>query len=86
MGGNYRSSFERKVYEYIRKWEGRGYTDGIPDEADARLEEMVKAPSYRAICMAILRNDAQLVSLGYNRPKSYYYMELKRIEIAERLK
>lgn len=84
MAGNWTSDFERKIHDYISKWERRGYSDGIPDEADPVLEEHVKAPSYRAICLSILRNDRQLVSLGYSRPKSYAYMELKRIEIAER--
>ena len=86
MDGKRLSTFERKISDYVSKWERRGYSDGIPDEADPVLEEMIKAPSYRAICMAILKNDRQLVTLGYNRPKSYAYMELKRIEIAERNK
>jgi predicted phosphoadenosine phosphosulfate sulfurtransferase len=86
MAGNSTSDFKRKIYDYIRKWEGRGYSDGLPDEADPTLEENIRAPSYRAICLSILKNDKQLVSLGYNRPKSYAYMELKRIEIQERKK
>jgi predicted phosphoadenosine phosphosulfate sulfurtransferase len=78
------SSFEKKILAYIKKWEGRGYSNGIPDEADANLEALIKAPSYRAICMAIVKNDVQLTSLGYSRPKSFAYMTLKQIEIEER--
>lgn len=86
MAGRKPSSFEAKLLDYISKWEKRGYADGIPDEADEMLEEHIKAPSYRAICLAILKNDCQLVTLGYSRPKSDAYMNLKRIEIEGRSK
>lgn len=74
----------QQILDYIRKWEGRGYPDGIPDEADARLEALGKVPSYRLICRAILRNDIALSTLGYTRKKCAAYMELKRIEISQR--
>lgn len=74
-----------RVRQYIRQWEARGYPDGIPDEAPARLEVLNKAPSYRAICRAIVRNDVALTSLGFPRPKTAAYMALKRIEIEQRL-
>jgi predicted phosphoadenosine phosphosulfate sulfurtransferase len=86
MAGKRLSSFEAKIQDYIKKWERRGYEAGIPDEADGVLEEQVKVPSYRAICFSILKNDRQLVSLGYSRPKSEAYMNLKRIEIEGRSK
>jgi predicted phosphoadenosine phosphosulfate sulfurtransferase len=84
MDSKNRSNFERRIADYIQKWERRGYDRGIPDEADPVLEEYVKAPSYRAICMAIMKNDVQCASLGYARPKTFFYMTLKQIEIAER--
>lgn len=84
MAGKHLSSFERKIHDYISKWEKRGYSEGLPDEADPVLEHLVKAPSYRAICMAIMKNDKQLATLGYSRPKTYIYMTLKQIEISER--
>ena len=74
----------RKIEAYISKWRSQGYPNDIPDEADARLESMIKAPSYRAICRAIMQNDIALVSLGYSREKTEAYMGLKRIEIASR--
>ena len=80
------SAFERKTLDYIKKWEARGYENGIPEQAPDLLEEHVKAPSYRAICLGILKNDSYLVSLGYSRPKSGAYMALKRIEIEGREK
>lgn len=76
---------KRRIAEYIRKWKSKGYPNGIPDQADPRLEELCKAPSYRMICRAILRNDLALTSLGFSRPKTDAYMELKRIEIQGRV-
>ena len=78
------SAFERKVRSYIKIWEGRGYAEGIPDEADNNLEFLNKVPSYRRIVLAILNNDWHLTSLGYQRPKCDAYMNIKRIEIAKR--
>lgn len=86
MTRNKVSSFEKKTRDYIRKWEGRGYAAGIPDQAPDILEEYVKAPSYRAICLAILKNDMHLASLGYSRPKCDAYMAIKRVEIEGRKK
>jgi predicted phosphoadenosine phosphosulfate sulfurtransferase len=77
---------KQKILDYIRKWESQGYPDGIPDEADAKLEGLKKVPSYRMICKAIMKNDLALVSLGYNRPQTESYSVLKRIELAAREK
>lgn len=68
----------------MQTWEKRGYSEGIPDEAPLRLEQLNKVPSYRRICMAILKNDVCLTSLGFSKPKCELYSELKRIEINER--
>lgn len=75
-----------KIRSYLCGWKAKGYTDGIPDAADARLEELCKAPSYRAICKAILQNDMALVSLGFSREKTPEYMALKRVELDERIR
>lgn len=84
MARNSISAFERKVRQYIKIWEKRGYNDGIPDQADSNLEFLGKVPSYRRIVLAILNNDWHLTSLGYQRPKCEAYMNLKRIEIEAR--
>jgi predicted phosphoadenosine phosphosulfate sulfurtransferase len=42
------------------------------------------APSYKAICFAILKNDHSMQSLGFSPRPSPWYMELKRIEISQR--
>ena len=75
---------KRKILAYVAKWEKQGYPDGIPDEADAKLEALGKVPSYRQICRAILKNDVTLSSLGFTRQPSEVYNILKRIEIAAR--
>jgi predicted phosphoadenosine phosphosulfate sulfurtransferase len=73
-----------KIERYIRTWVGRGYPEGIPDEADPVLESLNKAPSYRLICKAILTNDHALKSLGFSRPECAAYNTLKQIELRER--
>jgi len=45
---------------------------------------MNKAPSYRAICRAILKNDLQLTSLGFSKDGCESYDILKKIEIEAR--
>jgi predicted phosphoadenosine phosphosulfate sulfurtransferase len=77
---------KNKILKYVEKWEGRGYADGIPDEADPKLEGLGRVPSYRLICKAILKNDVALTSLGYTRPNCDSYGVLKRIELAARKK
>lgn len=76
--------FERKIRHWVKTWEGRDYSDGIPDEADPNLEAYGKVPSYRRICRAIIKNDRALITLGYSRPFSEVYNALKRIEIEGR--
>lgn len=71
---------KEKVLAWVKKWEGRGYSNGIPDEADIGIELAERAPSYRRICMAIMKNDVQLESLGYTREVCHVYMALKREE------
>lgn len=58
--------------------------NGIPDEAPPRLEALCKAPSYRMVCMAIMKNDYPLETLGYSRTKCDAYMAIKRQELIER--
>lgn len=77
---------KRKIKTYIEKWLLQGYPDGIPDAADLKLEAFNKVPSYRKICMAILKNDIHLTSLGYSRPNCEAYGAIKRVEIEGRNK
>jgi predicted phosphoadenosine phosphosulfate sulfurtransferase len=75
---------KKKILLYIRTWEGRGYPNGIPDEAPLTLEAAGKVPSYRMICLAIMKNDVTLTTLGYQREPCESYTALKRIELKQR--
>ena len=75
---------KKKILSYIKSWQSKGYSSGIPDEAPTRLEAANKVPSYRQICRAIMRNDLALTTLGFSRPKTGAYMALKKIEIEAR--
>ena len=78
------SGFRRRIQQYIASWERKGYADGIPDEAPETLERNGRVPSYRLICIAIMKNDYTLELLGSSRPKCALYSQLKRIEIQAR--
>ena len=77
-------TFKSRIKKYIYMWECRCYNNGIPDEAPRRLEQLDKVPSYRRVCIAIMKNDYPLESLGYEKNKPPIYHELKRIELTER--
>lgn len=77
-------SVKAKILSWISKWEKRGYPAGIPDEAPANLEEMNKVPSYRMICLALMKNDVALETLGFTREPCEAYNLIKRQEIALR--
>jgi len=66
---------------YITRWKCRGYFENIPDEIPTRLDELNKAPSYKRIAIAILKNDTQYI--GVSPPKSKWYSVLKSIELSE---
>lgn len=82
--GKVKLGLKSKISKYVTEWERRGYAGGIPDEAPAVFERLGKVPSYRRICLAILKNDVALQSLGFDPPKSIVYMQLKKIEIENR--
>lgn len=75
---------KQKIKEYIKIWIARCYSDGIPDEAPFEISD--KVPDYKKICIAILKNDTVLKTLGYDKIKTPIYSELKRIEIEQRNK
>jgi predicted phosphoadenosine phosphosulfate sulfurtransferase len=77
---------KEKIEAYILEWESRCYFNGIPDEAPHELEIRNKVPSYRKICIAILKNDYALKTLGFTPKKSKYYDAYKKIEIENRQK
>ena len=74
----------QRALEYIETWKGRGYADDIPDEVPDELMRERLAPSYKAICFALLNNDHALEALGFVAPVSSWYSTLKKIEIEGR--
>jgi predicted phosphoadenosine phosphosulfate sulfurtransferase len=76
-----RQHYIKKFRGFIKGWKGRGYTNGIPDEAPHVLENKQWAPSYRRLCKVLLRNDWWCKGLGLTQPKSEAYgkyLELKK--------
>lgn len=74
-------SFRKKIERYIKLWEDRCYPNGIPDQGPMELESNSLIPSYRQVCIAIMKNDYQLKTLGYSRLKCKAYMAIKRDEL-----
>lgn len=75
---------KKKIKEYIEKWKKKGYKNGIPDEAPFVLEKRGIVPSYRMICIALMKNPNNLECLGFQREKCKIYQEIKREEIYNR--
>jgi predicted phosphoadenosine phosphosulfate sulfurtransferase len=73
-----------KIQLYLTTWRRHGYSDGIPDVVPEELMQENLAPSYRAIALAILKNDHAMQSLGFSPDESKWYRELKRLEISQR--
>lgn len=76
-----RDNFLERFRVFIRGWRRRGYTDDIPDQAPAVLENAHWAPSYRRLCKVLLRNDYWCKGLGLTQPKSEAYgkyLEIKK--------
>lgn len=68
-----REHFIERFQGFITGWKGRGYHEGIPDEAPKVLEDKHWAPSYRRLCKVLLRNDWWCKGLGLTQPKSAAY-------------
>lgn len=67
--------YKNKISVYIQWWKKRGYPDGIPDEADLKLENQGKIPTWRKICKTILRNDYWCKGLGFSPTKTSAYQK-----------
>lgn len=74
--------YKSKIAVYIKWYMDRGYEDGIPDEADYKMEMSGKVPSWRRICRTLLRNDYWCKGLGFSPTKSSAYN--KYIELCKR--
>lgn len=73
--------YEAKINVFLRYWWGRGYTTGIPDAVDPKVESARKAPSWRRIAKVILKNDhlCKGLSFGATKPEHYErYLKVQR--------
>jgi predicted phosphoadenosine phosphosulfate sulfurtransferase len=71
----------KRVSKYIETWQDRCYSSGIPEEVPSELAARGLAPSYKAIAIALLKNDMHLRVLGFSSRKSDWYGVLKREEL-----
>ena len=67
-----------KVKGYVQVWKDRCYENDIPDEVPLSLMKTGRVPSYKAIAIAILKNDLTFSSLGFTQPKSKLADQLYR--------
>lgn len=78
--------FAGKIAIFLHWYSERGYPDGvIPDEADPKEESRRRAPSWRRVCKALLKNDRICKSLGFTQQRSSMtaYEKYRRV-VAER--
>ena len=73
--GQYKNgrTLTERIDNYVTTWENRCYPDGIPDEVPDGIMRSFRAPSYKAIAMALLKNDLGLIGLGFQGRHSQYY-------------
>lgn len=65
--------FENKIALFQKWWIDKGYPDGLPDEADHKLEAAKLVPSWRRVCKSLLRNDYWCKGLSFTQHKSDAY-------------
>lgn len=65
--------YKNKIAVYLKWYKERGYPEGIPDEADYKLEQLGKVPAWRQIVKSLLRNDYWCRGLGFGITKSSAY-------------
>jgi predicted phosphoadenosine phosphosulfate sulfurtransferase len=70
-----------RVAEYAKTWQRRCYSDGIPNEVPAKVAASGRAPSWRAVAIALLQNDLSLYQLGFATPA--YGQQLRTVAMAQ---
>lgn len=71
--------FKNKIATFINWYRDDGYPDGIPDENDPLLEASKKAPSWRRVCKALLRNDYWCKGLGFSQQTGTAHEQYKLV-------
>jgi predicted phosphoadenosine phosphosulfate sulfurtransferase len=79
MPAKTREHYDNKIAVFLKWWQDRGYSAGIPDEADVNEEAARQAPSWRRICKALLRNDYWCKGLSFSQHKSGAYQKYLKI-------
>lgn len=70
-----RLHYGNKIAVFRKWWMDRGYPEGIPDEADYKLEADRKVPSWRRVCKSLLRNDFWCKGLSFTQHRSEAYQK-----------
>lgn len=65
--------YQNKIILFQKWWMERGYENGIPDQADAKLEAKKKVPSWRRVCKSLLRNDYWCKGMSFTQHRSEAY-------------
>lgn len=73
MPAQTKSHYQAKIYVFQEWWSKNGYPQGIPDEADHKLEVDRKVPSWRRVCKSLLRNDYWCKGLSFTQHKTDAY-------------
>lgn len=68
-----REHYENKIAVFRKWWMDRGYPEGIPDEADYKMEAEKLCPSWRRVCKTLLRNDYWCKGLSFTQHRSSAY-------------
>jgi predicted phosphoadenosine phosphosulfate sulfurtransferase len=71
--------YQNKISVFVKWWVERGYPDGIPDEADYKLEAEKKVPSWRRVCKSLLRNDYWCKGLSFTQHRSDAYVKYLKL-------
>jgi len=71
--------YRNKIAVFLNWWMSRGFHRGIPDEADPEDEAARRAPSWRRVCKALLRNDYWCKGLSFSQTKSEAYEAYQRV-------
>lgn len=74
-----RENFGNKIAVFLKWWHDRGFPNGIPDEADPSLEASRKAPSWRRICKALLKNDYWCKTLSFSQHDSSSFERYRQL-------
>ena len=77
------NTITQRVKDYVTTWESRCYFDGIPEELAAGIAKSGRVPSYKAIAIAILKNDHNFYSLGFSERPSELVNQLIQSSKAE---